>query len=173
MVKRVWTYAMHVLHNFFRFVINTTAYHLCRYSLHLLLLKRSMVEVINNCYIIQQSITVGHSPASGCTAVKRLNYRSVSTHAVRFTFSPQIFSHSKNFFNICYLCVYLFLPMYLTTQVSTYLGINLPRFQPTQVSTYPGINLPRYHPTQVSTYLGINLPRYLPTYLLPTHLLLT
>ena len=142
MVKRVWTYAMHVLHNFFRFVINTTVYHLCRYSLHLLLLKRSMVEVINNCYIIQQSITVGHSPASGCTAVKHLNYRSVSTHAVRFTFSPQIFSHSKNFFqHLLPLCVPI------PTYVSNYLGFNLPRYQPTQVSTYLGINLPRFQPT--------------------------
>ena len=34
---------MHVLHNFFRVMISTTAYHLCWYCLHLILLKSSMI----------------------------------------------------------------------------------------------------------------------------------
>ena len=40
-VKQLWNVAMHVRHNFLGVVINTTAYHLGRYSLHLLLLKSS------------------------------------------------------------------------------------------------------------------------------------
>ena len=41
-VKQAWNVAMLVLHNFLGLVINTTAYHLAGYSLHLLLLKCSM-----------------------------------------------------------------------------------------------------------------------------------
>jgi len=36
-VKQLWNVAMHVRHNFLGVVINTTAYHMGRYSLHLLL----------------------------------------------------------------------------------------------------------------------------------------
>ena len=45
-VKHVWNVSMHMLH-IFGFVINTTAYHLGRYSLHLLLLKRSMFSDVS------------------------------------------------------------------------------------------------------------------------------
>ena len=41
-VKQLWNVAMHVRHNFLGVVINTTAYHLGRYSLHHFLLKSSM-----------------------------------------------------------------------------------------------------------------------------------
>ena len=41
-VKLAWNVAMFVLCKLFRFVINTTSYHLAGYSLHLLLLKCSM-----------------------------------------------------------------------------------------------------------------------------------
>ena len=44
-VKQLWIYAMHVLHNFFGFNTNTTAFCLGRSSLHLLLLKSSMSDV--------------------------------------------------------------------------------------------------------------------------------
>ena len=40
-VEQVWNVAMHVLHTFGGVVINSTAYHLGRNSLHLLLLKSS------------------------------------------------------------------------------------------------------------------------------------
>ena len=42
-VKQVWNNAMHVLHNFLGFDMNTTAFYLGRYSLHILLLKSSIV----------------------------------------------------------------------------------------------------------------------------------
>ena len=45
-VKHVWNDAMHVLSNILGFVINTTAYHLGRYSLHLLQLKSSVRRLI-------------------------------------------------------------------------------------------------------------------------------
>ena len=44
-VKHVWNDTMLVLHNFMSFVINTTAYRLDLYSLHLLPLKSSMDSV--------------------------------------------------------------------------------------------------------------------------------
>ena len=44
-VKQLWNYAMHVLHSFFEFNINTTAFCWGRSSLHLLLLKSSMVQM--------------------------------------------------------------------------------------------------------------------------------
>ena len=43
--KQVWNSAMHVLHNVKGVVINTTAYHLGSYNLHLLL-ESSMVRII-------------------------------------------------------------------------------------------------------------------------------
>ena len=46
-VKQLWNYAMHVLHNFFVFNTNTTAFCLGRSSLHLLLLKSSMPIAIS------------------------------------------------------------------------------------------------------------------------------
>ena len=45
-VKQLWNYAMQVLHKFFRFNINTTAFCLGRSSLHLLLLKSSMTRLV-------------------------------------------------------------------------------------------------------------------------------
>ena len=45
-VKQVWNVEMHVLNNFWGFVINTTAYILGQFSLHLLLLKSSMIELL-------------------------------------------------------------------------------------------------------------------------------
>ena len=45
-VKQVWNYAIHVLHNFFRFNINTTAFCLGRSSFHLLLLNSSMITAV-------------------------------------------------------------------------------------------------------------------------------
>ena len=47
-VKHVWNVAMHVLHNFMEVVIGTTAYQLGQCSLHLLLLKSSMVLPIDH-----------------------------------------------------------------------------------------------------------------------------
>ena len=44
--QHVWNNAMHVLHNFWEFVINTLIYDLGPYSLHLLLLKSSMGQII-------------------------------------------------------------------------------------------------------------------------------
>ena len=41
-VKQEWNDAMHVLHNIWGVVINTLAYHLGRYNLHLLILKSSV-----------------------------------------------------------------------------------------------------------------------------------
>ena len=51
-VKQLWNYAMHVLHKFFGFNINTTAFCLGQSSLHLLLLMSSMIEhsVLILCY---------------------------------------------------------------------------------------------------------------------------
>ena len=49
-VKQLWNYAMHVLHNFFRFNINTAAFCLGRSSLHLLLLKSSMHRHLAQCW---------------------------------------------------------------------------------------------------------------------------
>ena len=46
-VKQVWNVAMHVVHNYFGFDINTTAYHLDRYNLYLLILKSSMSKFIS------------------------------------------------------------------------------------------------------------------------------
>ena len=43
-VKHVWNVAMHLLHIWGGFVINTTAYHSGRYNLHLLILKSSMTN---------------------------------------------------------------------------------------------------------------------------------
>ena len=43
-VKQIWNYAIQVLHNFFGFNINTTAFCLGQSSLHLLLLKSSMIQ---------------------------------------------------------------------------------------------------------------------------------
>ena len=45
-VKQLWNYAMHVLHNFFRFNTNTTAFCLGQSSVHLLLLKSSMIKLL-------------------------------------------------------------------------------------------------------------------------------
>ena len=44
--KRVWNVAIHVIGNFLSFVINTSAYQWADMSLHLLLLKSSMVYLV-------------------------------------------------------------------------------------------------------------------------------
>ena len=44
-VKQLWNYAMHVLHKFLGFNINTTAFCLGRSRLHLLILKSSVVSL--------------------------------------------------------------------------------------------------------------------------------
>ena len=49
--KQLWNFAMHKLHNLWEFDINTTAFCLGLYSLHLLLLKSSMPQ--------QKTLTVG------------------------------------------------------------------------------------------------------------------
>ena len=46
MSNKYWNFAMHVQHNFLMFDINTTTYHLGRYSPYLLLLKISIGENI-------------------------------------------------------------------------------------------------------------------------------
>ena len=46
--KHVWNDAMHTLYNFIGFVVNTTAYHLGWYSLHLLLLKSKKLRGSGN-----------------------------------------------------------------------------------------------------------------------------
>ena len=48
--QQLWNYAMHVLHNFLGFYINTTAFCLGRSNLHLPILKSSMA------YLIEQSM---------------------------------------------------------------------------------------------------------------------
>ena len=45
-VKQLWNDAMHVFNNFFGFNINTTAFCLGRSSLHLLILKSSMTQIL-------------------------------------------------------------------------------------------------------------------------------
>ena len=45
-VKQLWNHAMHVLHKFYGFNINTTAFCLDQYSLHLPLLKSSMAYLL-------------------------------------------------------------------------------------------------------------------------------
>ena len=51
-IEQLWNVAMQVLHNILGFVLNTTAYHMGRYSCHLLLLKSSMVQL----YVLQVNI---------------------------------------------------------------------------------------------------------------------
>ena len=57
-VKQLWNYALHLLHNFFGFNPNTTAFCLGQSSLHLLLLKSSMVYHLSTllCYCKISSI---------------------------------------------------------------------------------------------------------------------
>ena len=52
-VKQLWNYAMHLLHNFFGFDTNTTAFCLGRSSLHLLLIKSSIRHHFGvRCFIV-------------------------------------------------------------------------------------------------------------------------
>ena len=61
-VKQVWNYAMHVLHIFLGFNINTTASSLGQYSLHLLLLKSTMPKLARDDKIrpLPSTIIYGH-----------------------------------------------------------------------------------------------------------------
>ena len=56
-VKQLWNYAMHVLHNFGRFNINTTAFCLGKYSLHLFTPK-DLHDLVRRTFIICKFSTV-------------------------------------------------------------------------------------------------------------------
>ena len=69
-VKQLWNYAMHVLHNFLGLDTNTIAFCLGQYSLHLLLLKSSMIKEMPQSYIMFLSVTSAVPFNKGCAETR-------------------------------------------------------------------------------------------------------
>ena len=89
-IEQLWNVAMQVLHNILGFVLNTTAYHMGRYSCRLLLLKRSMVQlyILQVNIILLQILLLLQVSDKERTAQQESLFKDVATHISEMCVNP-------------------------------------------------------------------------------------